>query len=145
MKTFIKVTDRSKFNIFDVDLEGVESNVSRRSFVAGGPIEIEELSGTRKNFSGQHGRHDFEKEYGFILITLEEKIEEEAKEDAIIAFDQGKGYSEEKFPNNYFERTVQGLRQDLRCEIILQDMEDCYIPAWEEKMSDLIEGLKSKV
>lgn len=63
----VKITNKAKYNekVIDVDLTGITSHNANGTIR--GDISIETEDNGWMDFSGEHGAHDYEEEYGFVI------------------------------------------------------------------------------
>lgn len=63
-----EITEEKKFdnNVIDVDLSGLKSTTGSGSFLGDVEIEIEGKGWT--TFSGEHGKNDYKREFGFVIV-----------------------------------------------------------------------------
>lgn len=77
MKTTYKVTNKETFNenVVDVEISGsnhdmeVEIELTQSGIVSWEKVHGSKLKGNRISTTGEHGASDYEKEYGFILVS----------------------------------------------------------------------------
>lgn len=75
MNTAIKITNENTYNekvksVYTDSLKSTDNNNGHYgSFLATGNITIITADGEQIDSTGEHGSHDFEEDFGFILIT----------------------------------------------------------------------------
>ena len=70
----IKITnpDLFKSRNVDVNIDSLSIGIIRGRFVAYGTVNIQWGDKEYQSWSGEHGQHDFQEEFGFILVADED-------------------------------------------------------------------------